>query len=241
MGRSTVRPWDRLLCRNRIPKWSTSAWARRNCAATSCRAMASTNPSMAARRGSTLGWRRLRLARGFAFIQRTRTLSLSRRWVILMGRTRSAACFVPPTVARRGSASSTATRSPARSIFAWTRRTPAFCSPRFGRLTAHRGHFRAAAPAAASSNRPTVATRGLRSRAILGCRAALSERSLFQFPEATAIESTRSWRRWTAACFGPTTQVQHGRARASIPTSASGLFISGAFRPIQKIAIPFTR
>ena len=50
---STARRWARWRSPNPTPTWSTSAWARPNCAATSCRATASTNPPTPAKPGST--------------------------------------------------------------------------------------------------------------------------------------------------------------------------------------------
>ncbi len=62
--------WARSRCPNRIPTSFISAWARRNCAATSCRATAFINRSTRARRGSTSGSAIRRRFRAFASIRR---------------------------------------------------------------------------------------------------------------------------------------------------------------------------
>ena len=170
MARSTAPRWARSRCRNRTPTSSTSAWARPNCAATSCRATASTNPPTPARPGSTWGSATRRPSRASASIPPIPTSSTSRRWAIPTARTRSAASSAPKTAAqtwqkvlyprrplgRRGSVPRPA--QPQRAV----RR-------HLGRLSHAVEPVERRTRAAASSNPPTAATTGPRSRAIPAC------------------------------------------------------------------------
>ncbi len=82
MARSPVRRWARWRFRNRTPTSSTSAWARPNCAATSCRATASTKPPTAGAPGSTWASRTRRQFRASASTPPIPTSSTWRRWAI---------------------------------------------------------------------------------------------------------------------------------------------------------------
>ena len=105
---------------------------------------------------------------------------------------------------------SSATTAPAPSISASIRRIPTCSSPRSGTPIAHRGASRAADRPAASSNPPTAATTGPRSRAIPACRRASSARSAWRSRAPIAIASTPSWKTRMAACSSPTTQAPPG-------------------------------
>ena len=103
MARSTAPRSARWRCPNRIPTSSTSAWARPNCAATSCRATASTNPPTPATPGSTWASTTRRPSRASASIPPIPTSSTSPRSAIPTAATPSAASSAPKTAARPGS------------------------------------------------------------------------------------------------------------------------------------------
>ena len=92
---------------------------------------------------------------------RTRTACSSRCSAIPTARTRSAASSARPTAARRSRRCSTRTRTPAAPMSRSTRPTRTSSTRRCGRRGRARGRTaRGAAPAAASSSRPTAARRG---------------------------------------------------------------------------------
>ena len=138
---------------------STSAWARRSCAATSSRATASTRRTDAGRT-----WTHLGLEKTLAIGAHPRPSHESRHRVRRRARRsvrrqrRSAACSRRPTAARPGRRCCSATTRPARSICRSIRRTPTSCTRRSGKCSARRIRSRAAARAAACSRARTAAT-----------------------------------------------------------------------------------
>ena len=89
-------------CRSRTPTSSTSGWARRASAATSCPATASTSPPTPARPGRTSASASRTRSRRSASTRPTPTSSSSRRSASTARRARSAACSRAPTAARPG-------------------------------------------------------------------------------------------------------------------------------------------
>ncbi len=116
------------------PTWSTSAAARRRCAATSRTATASGSRPTPARPGATSACADSRHVPRIRIHPRTPTWSTPRSSATSSAPTTSAASTAPTTAARPGSASSSSPTTPARSTWRWTRPTRAILYASFWRV-----------------------------------------------------------------------------------------------------------
>ena len=193
-------------------------WARAASAATSRTVMASTGRPTPARPGRISGSRRRATSARSASTRRIRTPRTSRPSGTRTDRTPSAASSERATVARPGSACSTATRTPGRAIYRSIRTIRGSSMRLSGRRSGGRGSSSPAGPDRVSSAPPTAATPGPRSAGTRDCRRVCWERSACPRPRRNRAACTRSSKPRTAPCSARTTSARPGSARARTVT-----------------------
>src|SRR5689334_10986962 len=190
-----------------------SGWVRRNFAATSCRATASTARATAEKRGRTSASRQRRRSHACESIEKILTSFMLPHSVIRMRRIRSAEFFDLSMAGRAGNEFSIGMIRRARWILRSIQTIQKSFTLRSGRQIELRGECRVEDEEAACFARRTVVTAGRRSHTIPECLAGSLEK-LALLSRARIQNAFTQWSRTIrAAYFVPTTAEQPGKRR----------------------------
>ena len=235
-ARSRARRSARSPSRSRTPTSSSSAWASRAFAATSCRATASTSRPTPARRGRTSASRTRRRSRKIRIHPTNPDIVFVAAFGKYGAPSDERGVFKSTDGGKTWTQGALPRRQDRRGRHLDRPHEPErACTPRCGRRTASSIRCRAAARAAASSSRPTAARRGPRSRATPGCRrASIGTHRRRRLRRRLRTASTRSSRTRTAAC-------SVGRRRRDVDARQRATATSGSARSTTRTSPPTRR
>ncbi len=185
-------------------------WEKASIARILCRATASISQPMEAEPGKTLASKKPGSSRRFASIPRTPTSFTWRPVAMRSGPPQTAEFIAPRMAARPGSVSSIRTTRQARWTSSWTRATRTSFTPRLTKSLGSLGTRSAAAPTAAYTKQPMVATPGPTSLTIRDCPKGKSERLDWRLRRHVRIASGHLSSRPIADYSGRTTVALPG-------------------------------